>query len=127
MTNRTAGDAKEPGLTEHAEVLMRALARLRDLHEDMTLLQAMTFLCVAANPGIQQRGLYDKLDMEDSSASRTLALLSDVGARGFAGLDLIKAKIDPQDRRMRLLSLTPKGARLMDDLAKTLGARSAES
>jgi DNA-binding MarR family transcriptional regulator len=96
--------------------LTRAMRRLRDLHQDMTLLQAMFFLAVAANPGAPQRRIYELLDTNDSNAARTIAILSDIGGRRSAPLDLIKVAIDPLDRRQRLLELTPKGRRLMDDI-----------
>jgi DNA-binding MarR family transcriptional regulator len=118
--NATINHATDSEITERNHKLMRALIRLRDLHADMTLLQAQAFLLITQKPGIRQEALYNDLDMADSSASRTLALLSDVGARGFAGLDLIYAKIDPADRRYRLLYLTPKGKRLASDLANIL-------
>lgn len=99
-----------------SKALVRALGRLRDRHADMTLQQAMTFFLVAQNPGITQRAIYETLGTNDSVASRTVAILSDVGSRNTPGLDLIEVKINPQDRRERILRLTPKGKRLMDDI-----------
>jgi DNA-binding MarR family transcriptional regulator len=110
-----AQEPLDPVLT--AARMTRAMRRLRDLHPDMTLLQAMFFLSVAANPGASQRDIYALLDTNDSNAARTIAILSDIGGRRSAPLDLIKVSIDPLDRRQRMLDLTPKGRRLMDDIA----------
>jgi len=113
----------ELGSAEQLLKTIRMFDRLRDLHPDMTVWQAMVLLTVAATPGIQQRDLYSKLDMGDSSASRTIALLTDVGARGFAGLDLVTSLTDTADRRMRRLYLTPKGKRKVEELMRILQTR----
>lgn len=106
-----------------AGALLKALGRLRDRHDDMTITQAMFFLFVAHNPGTTQRALYQALGSNDSVASRTLAILSDLGARNTAGLDLVTMRVNPNDRRERLLDLTPKGKRLLADLHADLTRR----
>jgi DNA-binding MarR family transcriptional regulator len=103
------------------EGLLKAFRRLRDRHADMTLLQAMCFFTVATKQGITQRALYEELSASDSAASRILAVLSDIGDRKTAGLDLVSMRVNPNDRRERLLYLTPKGRRLIDDIAADLG------
>jgi DNA-binding MarR family transcriptional regulator len=91
----------------------------------MTLLQAMFFLVVAANPGLPQRRAYELLDTNDSNAARTIAILSDIGGRTIEPLDLIKVSIDPLDRRQRLLHLSPKGKELMMTIVGDLDGPSA--
>lgn len=122
MTNRDDNKATDLDVTGLNQKLMKALTRLRDLHEAMTIWQAASFIQVVIDEGIRQDELYRRLDMADSSASRTIALLSDVGARGTAGLDLIKVQID-DDRRYRRIYLTPKGRRLATSLAEILGGK----
>lgn len=102
--------------------LSAALQRLRDRHGDMTILQSQAFLLVAANPGISQIEIARVLGMSDGTASRTFGILADIGRRdrGLDGLDLIKMIINPDDRRLRALTLTPKGRRLMDDIMTDL-------
>jgi DNA-binding MarR family transcriptional regulator len=98
-----------------------ALDRLLERHE-MTVLQAKIMFHVAANPGITQRDC--ARDMQQHSASvvsRAMALLSEIGLRGQDGLDLIKWEIDPTDRRQRKMWLSPKGERLVGDIARDLG------
>jgi DNA-binding MarR family transcriptional regulator len=100
----------------NAAYLVKALQRLRDLHPEMTVLQAQFFLLVASEPGLTQRELWGRLDASDTAASRILAALSDIGDRGRPGLDLITMKVQKSDRRTRLVTLTPKGQRLIDDI-----------
>jgi len=112
-----------PDQTSTANALLRAFNRLRDLHSDMTLLQASFLMYVARSPGVSQRALYEALGSNDSVASRTLAILSDVGSRNTPGLGLINMRPNPQDRRERVVTLTPKGNRLMADLAEDIAIR----
>lgn len=98
------------------QALFSALARLRDRHADMTLLQAQCLALVAANPDITQIDLCRATGMSDATASRTIAMLTDIGSRAVEGMDLVRMTVNPEDRRVRLLSLTSKGKRLMDDL-----------
>ncbi len=52
--------------------------RLQKLHPDITVLQARTFLMVAANPGTTQSALLKALNASDSAVSRAMATLSDL-------------------------------------------------
>lgn len=101
--------------------LSGALGRLRDLHPDMTIMQAQFLLSIAAQPGITQRELYDHIESNDSVASRTIAILSDIGNRNTEPLHLIEVRLNPKDRREKNLHLTTKGARLVADLRKDVG------
>ncbi len=112
---------KDGPKTDTAARLVKVLGRLRDLHLDMSINQAMTLFHVAQYPGITQRALYEALGVSDSVASRALAVLSEFGTRNTAGLDLVVMQTNENDRRERLLYLTPKGKRLIDDILKDLG------
>lgn len=101
--------------------LLGALTRLRDLHPDMTLLQSLFFLAVGNEPGITQRELYDRIESNDSVASRTIAILSDIGNRNTEALGLVEMRVNPKDRRERQLYLTPKGRRLLEDIQRDVG------
>lgn len=105
--------------------LLKVFRRLRDRHAEMTMLQAMCLLHVAHNEGIAQTDLYDALDSNDSTVSRTLALLSDLGVRQYAGLDLVAMRVDKADRRRRLIYLTPKGRRLIGEIEADLTTTNA--
>lgn len=100
--------------------MVKALSRLRDRHPDMSINQAMILFYIAAHPGVSQREVYGTLGMHNSAASRALAILSDLGSRDTQPLGLISIQVKPEDRRERLLALSPKGIRLMDDIAADL-------
>jgi DNA-binding MarR family transcriptional regulator len=103
--------------------LVKVLQRLRDLHADMTVLQVQFLLWIAANPGENQRALLTALDVSDSVASRNLAILSEYGVRGTEGLALVEMRMNPTDRRAKLLYLTRKGRSLLEDIVSDLGRK----
>ena len=100
--------------------LVRALQRLRRVHPDMTVLQALVLFHVADHPGIGQRRLYEELGINDSAASRILAVLSDWGTRSTGGLGLIVIETNPEDRREHLLALSPDGRKLIEQVTGDL-------
>ncbi|RPJ39179.1 MAG: hypothetical protein EHM35_02955 [Planctomycetaceae bacterium] len=108
----------------------RVLSRLRQLHNDMTILQAMFFMRIAAEPGVTQNKLWTEFDTFDSVASRAIAVLGSAGVRGglnaqgerreTKGLKLIELVEDPQDRRFKRLYLSARGRTLMADITNDL-------
>jgi DNA-binding MarR family transcriptional regulator len=46
--------------------------------------------------------------------SRNLAALSDIGDRGREPLHMVQVRLDPADRRRRLVSTTTKGESLVN-------------
>jgi DNA-binding MarR family transcriptional regulator len=109
---------------EVAARLLRVLTCLNDLHIDMTVRQAMCLLMVAAKPGITLQELYETLKFRHSLASRQVALLAHVGNKyGQSGLGLIRIEEGYPDRRQRVLHLTPKGEKIMQDIARDLNGK----
>jgi DNA-binding MarR family transcriptional regulator len=101
-----------------------ALRRLREVYPDMTILQAMAFFYVAGNEGVPQKQVREHLEAgADSTASRILGMLADVGFRGTAGVGLLVFKNNPHDRRERLMYLSPKGKRLMASIMSDLSIK----
>ena len=112
--------------------VVKALSRLREMHGDMTILQAMMFFRIASEPGVTQSTLWRELDTYDSVASRSVAILSSYGvkvrdpktgavARETKPLNLIEVRENPENRREKGLSLTNKGRKLMQDIISDLG------
>jgi DNA-binding MarR family transcriptional regulator len=66
---------------------------------------------LTGEPGIEQRGLADRLNVDRNTASLLVEQLVDKG--------LIERRVKGADRRARLLSLTPKGEKLYARLRPT--------
>jgi DNA-binding MarR family transcriptional regulator len=67
-------------------------------------------------PGVTAHQLFEALGTSDSVVSRNLALLSDVGVRNGLPLGLVEMKVNPADRREKLLTLTSAGRKLMNQV-----------
>lgn len=106
-----------------ASKLYRAAFRMRDIHPDFTVSQLQLLCLVADNPGIIQAEVFQRLGQTDSAVSRNIALLTDIGTRYRDGLELIEVKVNLNDRRERLLSLTRKGERLFEDIEGDFNGR----
>lgn len=100
--------------------LHRVLGRMRDLDKDMPVQQSVVLTWVALNEGESQRKLREDLDMPSSTTSRNLAALSKIHRLGKAGLGLIELQESPEDRRVKLLYLTPKGRQLIERMIDDL-------
>jgi DNA-binding MarR family transcriptional regulator len=122
LHRKTANDnSTEEAFQIKSGRLIEAMRLLRQHHPDMTALQAMFLFQVAATPGITQRVMSDILDTPNSgNATRTIAILSDIGGRTVKGLGLVEMRINPEDRRERLHYLTAKGRRLINDILAVL-------
>ncbi len=109
-----------------ASRMFKFLSRLRQMHGDMTILQAMIFFRIAMEPGVTQRRVWEDLDTFDSVASRGVSVLSYAGLKNASGnrtepLHLVEVRENPADRREKLLFLTNKGRTLVEDCMKDLG------
>lgn len=69
---------------------------------------------------VTSKDLMDATGYSQSTISRNIAVLSDLGTREKPGYGLIHIEHDPQDRRRQLLRLSPKGVDLCVQLAKTV-------
>ncbi|HSK40358.1 MAG TPA: helix-turn-helix domain-containing protein [Arenibaculum sp.] len=102
--------------SDEVSTLVRVLEALRRLDPDMPIQYALSFLTVAQNEGLSIRELSERLGIAQSSASRNVAALS--RWRGFdrPGHDLVQATEDPRERRRKVVTLTPRGRALVDEL-----------
>jgi DNA-binding MarR family transcriptional regulator len=98
--------------------LRSTLANLRRFDPEFTILWAELLLTVHKNPGITQSNLQEKCGIKaKSTASRALAdvLMIRHG--------LIRQEENPNNRRERLIFLTAKGERFVQDLEVELQGR----
>src|SRR4051812_48761823 len=89
--------------------LQEAIEVLRKLDPEMPAQTAVTFLIVAQEPGIGMAELAERLGIAQSSTSRNVAYLSRWRAYEKPGHNLVEASENPQDRRAKVVDLTPKG------------------
>ncbi|WP_453971316.1 hypothetical protein [Amorphus sp. MBR-141] len=85
------------------------LEEFRKVDPEMHIHTAWIFLLIAKYEGCSQYYLTTITGYTRTTISRNSALLSELGSRTRPGYKLIEQRVDPEDRRSRLLVLTPKG------------------
>jgi DNA-binding MarR family transcriptional regulator len=101
--------------------LYQALQALRLIHPEMPLQMAMVFLYVAMNEGSTMTQVADAIGIAQSSCSRLVATMGKTYRQGGEsnlrdGFELMTAEDDPYERRRKIVRLTPKGHRLVEQL-----------
>lgn len=101
--------------------LIRVVEKLRSYDAEMQA-QTIQLLLTASQDksgvGMPMATLADKVGLAQSSCSRNVAALGRVNRRKEPGLNLLVAVEDPLDCRRKLVRLTPKGQRLIDELTE---------
>lgn len=106
-----------PAEIRHVERLVAALEEFRKLDPDMQMPMAATLLLVALDDGISRTEVMRRLNVAGSTASRNLTGLMDRARHGRPGHGLVAQRVNPQERRWRMHSLTPEGRRVVRRLA----------
>ena len=107
--------------------VIRVLEAFRRYDPDMPIQYALSFLTIAQHEGLSMGDLAQRLGIAQSSASRNIAALSRWHSFGKAGHDLVEAQEDPRERRRKIVSLTPRGHRLVADLKALVAGEIAVS
>ncbi|MDB5425831.1 MAG: transcriptional regulator [Phenylobacterium sp.] len=122
---RPAGDAVAALLRENGH-LGRQLFRRRMKALDLTAAEARTMMYIGANPGIVQGRLAELLEVQPIALTRVID--------GLAAAGEVERRLSGDDRRVRLLFLTPKGRGLVrrlhethDDLNRAITSRLSEA
>ncbi|WP_294608287.1 MarR family winged helix-turn-helix transcriptional regulator [uncultured Roseovarius sp.] len=97
-------------------VAFHLIAKIRQAQIEVTAVLAW----VALNEGKTQKQLRDSLGMASSTSSRNLAALSKVHRLGKPGLELIEWHESLEDRRQKLLYLSPKGRKFVADVLRII-------
>lgn len=85
----------------------------------MTLSRLSLFLRLAGRRDVLVRDLVKETGMNQSTIARSLALLADRPQRGRRdGLGLVAMTPDPDDPRRMFINLTPRGKKLLSELAE---------
>jgi len=101
---------------DEVATVIRVLEAFRRFDPDMPIQYALSFLTIAQHEGLSMGDLAQRLGIAQSSASRNIAALSRWHSFGKAGHDLVEALEDPRERRRKIVSLTPRGHRLIEAL-----------
>jgi DNA-binding MarR family transcriptional regulator len=111
-------DQREGGATQRDRLsaLLAGILPISRKHKKLTLSHLAALLLIAVHEQLTAAELTDALGLEQSTVSRMTDLLSGYGKRGTKGLDLIQDRDDPQDRRRKIYSLSPKGRALLDQM-----------
>ncbi len=105
-----------PAEIRRAERLLEILEEFRRLDPDMQMPMAATLTLVALNDGISRTEVMNRLGVAGSTATRNLMGLMSRGRLGRPGHGLVDQKVNPEERRWRMHSLTPEGWRVMNRL-----------
>jgi DNA-binding MarR family transcriptional regulator len=121
--DRHTGAEIAPG--DEIATVIRVLEAFRRFDPDMPIQYALSFLTIAQNEGLSMGDLAQRLGIAQSSASRNIAALSRWHSFGKAGHDLVDAQEDPRERRRKIVSLTPRGHRLVAALRALVAGTAA--
>lgn len=96
--------------------LVEVVDLIRKLDPEMSMQTLLTLLLVgsAGEAGLSQLDLFNRLGMSKAAVSRNVSILSKYKGPGLAGLGLIESEMQPENRRQRVLRLTPKGAKFLE-------------
>lgn len=123
MNNSTSKTSKA---TIDKTLKLLELFRSLDPRTEMTLGEAISFLLIAKGEqadgsGITVTELAQQGNIAMASASRYMRGLSKKDRQGNAGLELVTDQRDPLDDRRKVLRISSKGHRTLDDISKIIG------
>lgn len=100
---------------------LKLLALFRDMDVDMPMGEAVSLLLIAQGEtkeggGLTVTELKDRGEFALSSASRYMKALAKKDRHGRPGQELVTDPRDPFDERRKVLCLTPKGRRLVEQI-----------
>lgn len=101
--------------------MFRAMEVLGRVNRELLGTAGIILMHVAQNPDTSIADLERKTDFVSRSAMyHQLALLMQNKGKGEPGLDLVRQYDDTMDRRIKRLTLTDKGEKLVEKVAKEL-------
>lgn len=102
--------------------LVAVIEEFRKLNPEMQAQTILTFCAVASKEGVVgMKDIERMTGMSSASTSRNIAALGPYHRKGNPGMDLVVAFENPDDRREKLLKLTPKGRRIAESLVRYQG------
>lgn len=107
---------------EALRILVKVADMLRDIDPEMPMQTFRSFLEIALRPGCAVGDIGEALSIASSTASRNVSSLAAWKKYKVAGHLLVETFENPERRQQKNIYLTPKGQKLVADLAKALGA-----
>ena len=89
--------------------LRAALAEFQKVDPDLTVSDALAFLVTAEDEGLSVKDVQNRLQLTQSTASRTVNKLGQHGTRSKAGLALLQTDPNPGERRKVQVRLSARG------------------
>jgi DNA-binding MarR family transcriptional regulator len=109
--------------TDRATVLggfRRGLEHLRQIDPEVPSQTLVLLLLVAVKGSMTMPEIAKALDMSSSAVTRNVFSLTKNGLYGKKGFPLLESFESPEDRRYRVVELTPHGRRMIDTLVAVL-------
>lgn len=100
--------------------LMMLADAIRLIDDNMPLQTLAVFVAVAQHEPISISALGEMVGLAQSSASRNVAALSERHWLKRPGANLVMFESDPADIRRKLVQLSPKGRRVIDQLVNII-------
>jgi len=102
--------------------ITRALEMLRTIDPDMAINAALTLLYARDSENYPTQGDIEKrMGVSNAAMSRNVSYWSEFKKPGVPGKDYIEQRIDPMDRRTRVLKVKPAGRLFLTQLDEILG------
>jgi len=105
---------------EALDRLIGAIQVLREVNPNLTLNQALVFLEVAKNDGIENLEVRRRTGLNKMSLSNSIATLTDLGRDKKGGLDLVIQTDNDADGRAKNLNLTEKGKKVTERIVNKI-------
>lgn len=102
------------------ERLRKSIDLLRTFDKEIPGQVISVFFYICSHNGCTTTSMPKSLNLAQSSISRCTDWLSDYHRLGKPGMGLIVKRIDPADRRVRRLFLTPKGELVKEQIKELL-------
>lgn len=100
--------------------LRAVLDVVRDVNPEMPAQTLQALVLVALEPNISMSDLEKRLGVSSAATSRIIARLSEWERHEVPGRNWLEQRMNPLDRRYRVVELKPKGMTLMKRIAAAL-------
>jgi len=107
--------------------VIRVLEQFKSIDPDITLPSMLALLYIAEDDGERENQWHmeQKLGMSNATASRAASHWFKWKRPKVAGHDFMVSEVDPDDRRYKILHLTPRGRKFIDQIKEAYHGKQA--